>query len=174
MRRTYIRWEMFAYSKVERVLASVHEISPSAMGAFRGRIKHFQRLGLVPSSPGKGHKISYRLEDVYMWAICLEMQEFGIDPAIIKQFHRLENFHLLLKWLISNVDADKKNKYWVFYPNFLSQWYANTLWNSSGTFVDDLLEITDKSDPISERLKSRMAVINVARLRAAIRKSLAE
>ena len=83
---------MFTYSKVERALAAVHKISPSAMGAFRGRIKHFQRLGLVPSSPGKGRKISYSLEDVYMWAMCLELQEFGIDPIIIKEFLRLSPF----------------------------------------------------------------------------------
>jgi hypothetical protein len=162
---------MFTYSEVERALAAVHEISPSAIGAFRGRIKHFQRLGLVPSSPGKGRKISYRLEDVYTWAVCLELQEFGIDPTIIKGFRRLAPFELLINWLVSNDNTDNR-KYWVFYPNFLSQWYANTLWKATGTFVEELSEITDKSDSVSERLKSRMAVINVARLREAVRKAL--
>ena len=164
---------MFTYSEVERALAAVHEISPSAMGAFRGRIKHFQRLGLVPSSPGKGRKIAYRLEDVYMWAICLELQEFGIDPTIIKEFYRLSPLVPLINWLISDGITDNR-KYLVFHPNFLSQWYKNTLWNAKVTFVEDLSEITEKSDPISESLKSRMAVINVARLREAVRKSLAE
>ena len=125
--------EMFTYKEVERALAAVHQISPSAMGAFRGRIKHFQRLGLVPSSPGKGRKISYRLEDVYVWAV---------------------------------------RKYWVFYPNFLSQWYDDNLWNAKTTFVEDLSEITEGRDPISEPLKSRMAVVNLARLRQAVRKAL--
>jgi hypothetical protein len=163
---------MFTYSQVERALATVHEISPSAMGAFRGRIKHFQRLGLVPSSPGKGRKVSYRLEDVYMWALCLELQEFGVDPAIIKELHRLANFRRAVSWL--SAEDNLEQLYFVFYPNFLSQWHKNILWNSKGTFVSDLAEITKGSDAVSERLKTRMGAINLTRLRAAVRQSLAQ
>jgi hypothetical protein len=163
---------MFTYSQVERALAAVHEISPPAMGAFRGRIKHFQRLGLVPSSPGKGRKVSYRLEDVYMWALCLELQEFGIEPVIIRHLHRLADFRIMITWLISEDDSEQRDLYFVFYPNFLSQWYTNTLWSSWGTFVHDLSEITTGSDVVSERLKTRMASINLKRLRAAVRRSL--
>jgi hypothetical protein len=165
---------MFTYSQVERALAAVHGISPSAMGAFRGRIKHFQRLGLVPSSPGKGRKVSYRLEDAYMWALCLELQEFGVDPVIIKHLHRLADFRTVVTWLSSEENSEQQDRYFVFYPNFLLQWHTNTLWSSSGTFVHDLSEITKGSDVVSERLKTRMAAINLTRLRAAVRKSLAE
>jgi hypothetical protein len=126
---------------------------------------------LVPSSPGKGRKIFYTLEDVYVWAVCLEMQEFGIDPAIIARFIRMAPFDLLIRWLVSEVVLDRR-KYWTFYPNFLSEWYDKTLFSTKGTFVEELSEITDKSDPVSERLKSRMAVINVVRLRDAVRKAL--
>jgi hypothetical protein len=171
---------MYTYAEVERALAAVHDVPPSAMGAFRGRIKHFQRLGLVPSSPGKGRKISYRLEDVYMWAVCLEFEEFGIDPVIIKSLHRLTNFNGLVSVLcgtaVTIVDDEacfgKSKNYFIFYPNFLSQWHGNTLWNASGTFVDDLSEITRGSDPVSDRLKRRMAAINLTWLRAAVRNEL--
>jgi hypothetical protein len=106
-----------------------------------------------------------------MWAVCLELQEFGGDPARIKEFIRKAPIGLLINWLMSDDNTDNR-KYWAFYPNFLTEWYDGILWNAKGTFVEDLSEITEKSDPISESLKSRMAVINVARLRDAVRKAL--
>ena len=57
--------QMYTYAQVEAALAATHRVRPSSLGAFRGRIKHFQRLGLVPESPGKGRKISYKMENVY-------------------------------------------------------------------------------------------------------------
>jgi hypothetical protein len=50
---------MYTYSQVESALARVHHIPDSSLGSFRGRIKHFQRIGIVPQSSGKGKKISY-------------------------------------------------------------------------------------------------------------------
>jgi hypothetical protein len=70
---------------VESALARVHGISPSAIGAFRARIKHFQKIGIVTSSPGKGRRIDYSLHDVFLWGFGLELAEFGIDPLIIKR-----------------------------------------------------------------------------------------
>jgi hypothetical protein len=77
--------ETFSYKTVERALADVHHIGQDAMGAFRGRLQHFQRLGMVPSSPGRGRKISYEKADVFLWAFGLELAEFGMDPTLIKR-----------------------------------------------------------------------------------------
>src|SRR5687767_1130058 len=74
---------MFSYGQVEAALAKAHRVDAAAMGAFRGRIKHFRLLGVVPSSPGTGRKISYERPHIYAWAFCLELAEFGIDPKII-------------------------------------------------------------------------------------------
>ena len=76
---------MYPYKVVEAALARLHVENPSAMGAFRGRLKHLQRIGLVPSSPGRGKRIEYSFEDVAKWALALEVAEFGIDPLVIRQ-----------------------------------------------------------------------------------------
>ena len=38
---------MYHYSDVENALAIVFWVRPEGMGALRGRIKHFQRIGLT-------------------------------------------------------------------------------------------------------------------------------
>jgi hypothetical protein len=74
----------YTYAQVEAALADHHEIDGRSVGAFRGRIKNFQRLGIVPSSPGKGKKITYDFAAVVKWGLCLELAEFGIAPEYIK------------------------------------------------------------------------------------------
>ncbi|HEY8008311.1 MAG TPA: hypothetical protein VIE66_16285 [Methylocella sp.] len=75
---------MFKYSQIESAIAAVHGVSSDAMDTFRGRVKHFQRIGIVPSSPGKGQRIIYTVDDALRWAICFEFAEVGIPPAEIK------------------------------------------------------------------------------------------
>lgn len=76
---------MYSYSQVEGALARVHNVSPNALGAFRGRINNLKRLGVTPSAGGRGKKISYDEFDVLKLAFCLQLTEFGIDPATISQ-----------------------------------------------------------------------------------------
>ena len=76
---------MYPYKVVETALARLHVENPATMGVFRGRIKHLQRIGLVPSSPGPGKRIQYSFEDVAKWALALEVADFGIDPLVIHQ-----------------------------------------------------------------------------------------
>ena len=74
---------MFRYAEVQAALAGLHGAYPDHMGAFRGRLQHFQRLGMAPASPGRGKSIVYAFEDVARWAFALELSECGIDPARI-------------------------------------------------------------------------------------------
>lgn len=74
---------MFRYAEVQAALAGLHGAYPDRMGAFRGRLQHFQRLGMAPASPGRGKAIVYAIEDVARWAFALELSECGIDPARI-------------------------------------------------------------------------------------------
>jgi hypothetical protein len=62
---------MITYANVEDTLALIHGIKSKDRGAFRARIKHIQRIGIVPSSPGKGRKIDYAIEDIFKWSFCL-------------------------------------------------------------------------------------------------------
>jgi hypothetical protein len=75
----------YTYAQVEAALARMHGIDERSAGAFRGRIKNFQRLGIVPSSPGKGKKIVYSFADTVRWGLCLELSEFGMAPEYIKR-----------------------------------------------------------------------------------------
>src|SRR5208337_2697466 len=74
----------FNYGEVVGALAKIHGIGEGTLGAFEARIRHFQRLGVVPASPGKGKRIQYDFAAVFIWAFCLELAEFGIAPEIIK------------------------------------------------------------------------------------------
>jgi hypothetical protein len=75
----------FTYGEVVNALAFMHGIDRTTMGAFEARIRHFQRLGIAPSSPGKGKRIQYDFSAALVWAFCLELAEFGIAPEIIKK-----------------------------------------------------------------------------------------
>jgi hypothetical protein len=183
------RMHTFTYAQVEAALASVHEIPAARMKAFRGRLKHFLRLGIVPSSPGKGNKITYTINNVYMWAICLELEEFGLDPVRIEEFYRLGHaFQVAVATLAGEsimaspgLSEQKAGNYLIFYPNFLSQWDGKTLWTASVGFVDSLSEIDEATwgrpvgggRPVSERFRSRVGAISLTWLREAVQNALA-
>jgi len=74
----------FKYGRLECAIASLHNIPSSAMKTFKSRLKHFARIGLVPSSPGKGQKIAYSIGDAIKWALCFELAECGLPPEQVK------------------------------------------------------------------------------------------
>jgi hypothetical protein len=170
---------MFTYAIVERALARAFAITPESMGAFRGRIQHFQRLGMVPASPGKGRKISYEIDHVYKWALGLEFAEFGIDPRLTKFI--IENF----VWIRARkflLDDDGKNKLLVFYPNLISGWGQYEEKRIVGglvfDFVDSLSELEKKREKSKgqnvhfELLSRRLGMIDLGRLRRAVEDGL--
>ena len=76
----------FRYAVVEHALMAVHGFVEQKKGAFRARLIHFQRLKIVPASPGKGRRIAYRREDIFRWAIALEFAEFGMAPTELRKY----------------------------------------------------------------------------------------
>ena len=79
------------YKQLEAALAEIFEVAPGrARGTgnllvLRGRLKSFQRVGLTPSSPGRGKVIRYRITDIFTWAIGLALADFGLGPESIAQ-----------------------------------------------------------------------------------------
>jgi hypothetical protein len=73
------------YAEAERMLASLHGASGDIQKmTFRARLKHLKRLGIpLHSSPGRGKKIRYFDDQLYQWAFCLELAEFGVDPTVV-------------------------------------------------------------------------------------------
>ncbi|HKI15240.1 MAG TPA: hypothetical protein VKA12_09610 [Roseiarcus sp.] len=170
----------FSYSEVETALTKAFRILDVARGAFRARIKNFQKLGLVPSSPGKGRKISYRRVDIFTWAIALEFAEFGIDPSLIGPFINFFAWRFVERHLLN----DGPDKLFVFYPNLLSGWGrdADKPQHMAGlvcAVVDSLSEIEERRAKAQgqnihyDLLCSRLGMINLGRLRRDVEQALA-
>jgi hypothetical protein len=86
----YSRWKneeggaVVRYGEIEKAIASLHGVTEQSSGVFRGRLRHFQKLGIVPSSPGRGAKIDYDLKAAVDWAVAFELAELGIQPELIR------------------------------------------------------------------------------------------
>ena len=75
----------FIYGEIEKILASLHCADDARRRTtLRGRIKHFQKLG-VPFDlrSARGKKLEYDRDHIYQWALCLELAELGLDPSVI-------------------------------------------------------------------------------------------
>jgi|ERR1700730_4942954 len=81
---------MYTYGQVERALCQLHGIPPEqASGKLRSRIKHFSRIGLTPSKPGRGQRLSYTPFDAVRWAVAFEFAELATPPEIVKRILRV-------------------------------------------------------------------------------------
>jgi hypothetical protein len=78
----------FTYAEVETALAKVYDAADVQKTAFRGRLKHFRKLGMPQQQPGKGSRISYTESDVFHLMIACELAEFGVDPRLIADIVR--------------------------------------------------------------------------------------
>jgi hypothetical protein len=160
---------MSTYAEVESALAAVHQVHADALGSFRGRIKHFQRLGLVPQSPGRGKRISYELQHVLVWAFCLELSEFGIDPTVTKAFFDAVWHPILLEFL--STTGSEKDRYFRFFPNMLSRWFlkeGHRLGLITCDVVEDLTKPLGKDSPEL----TRIGIINLSHVRREVEKAL--
>ena len=76
----------YSYKEIETALARMHDIHPSALKAFRARLRHLRNLG-IPDLPkvGSGSRVAYSLDNAEELAFALELMQFGIAPAILHQ-----------------------------------------------------------------------------------------
>jgi hypothetical protein len=159
---------VFKYSQIESAIAAVHRIAADAMDTFRGRVKNFQRLGIVPSSPGKGQRIQYTVEDAIRWAICFEFAEVGIPPAEIKSLLKMCGWHLFGSFKGPIQEEDQ-----IFYlrGEFL-QWHLN---KETGDLVGrttfGVVPISRLGEVINSDL-TRVILINLTLLKRELGKQL--
>jgi hypothetical protein len=175
--KTNSRYETtYRYAVVEQALMAVHGFVERKRGAFRARLIHFQRLKIVPASPGKGRRIAYRLEDVFRWAVALEFAQFGIDPTEIKTI-------LDLNWRSIEpvvLEAEAGDKHLFFHPNLLGSLSRQEERETSTTpgapysitiaIVSDLADLgrqarTKEARASLDRFRARHGMINLSRLR---------
>jgi hypothetical protein len=174
----------FRYAVVEHALMAVHGFVEQKKGAFRARLIHFQRLKIVPASPGKGRRIAYRREHIFRWAIALEFAEFGMAPTEIKKILDINWRHIATAALEERDGADK---YLFFHPNLLGRLspeeerethlkpgapYSVTL-----AIISDLTELdkeakTDQARISLDQFRARYGMINLSRLRRKLEENL--
>ena len=174
----------FGYAVVEKALMAVHGFAEQKRGAFRARLIHFQRLKVVPSAPGKGRRIAYRMEDIFRWAIALEFAEFGIDPTEIKKILDLNWPRIAQAVLELNIDRDK---YLFFHPNLLGRLSREderetsekrgAPYSVTTEIISDLAELnqqakTDQARAALDRFRARYGMINLSRLRRQVEANL--
>jgi len=119
------------YAQVARLLGQLHNanwqnLDSAFGGAFRARLQNFQRFGIpLGKRPGRGKKINYEKDDVFQLAFCLEMAEFGIDPALIANLVKYYWKDDLSKIFVEQAAlADptnpKRDLWFCFSPNVMS------------------------------------------------------
>lgn len=122
-----INWAV-TYAQAEGVLARLHGANGDAQRkTFRARLKHLKKLGVpLGVEPGRGKKISYAEEQLYQWAFCLEVAEFGLDPTHIVRVLR-EHWDEIKKHFNAEASRDFNDELlFVLRPAFLSQAMAGT------------------------------------------------
>jgi hypothetical protein len=92
----------YRYGAVETALAKVFGADAKAQaGVLRGRIKHFQKLGLPGLEVGKGARVLYSYEQAAQWLIGLFLNDIGIEPrTIVELFNEYwaERLVIGVKW----------------------------------------------------------------------------
>ena len=178
--------ESFTYGQVQRALAAVHHIPADDMGWFRGRITNFQKTGLVPASPGRGRRVAYRREDVFLWAMALEFSKWGWDPTLIKWL--VHNLWVGIKPILLEA-SDGPDKYFYFQPNFLGRLVPKdereavvragmrpAIMNAVASDFDELDKQakTDQGRATLKRFRDEHGKINLSRVRRDVKSALGE
>jgi hypothetical protein len=73
----------YTYAEVETAVAAALDARAHQRGALRGRLKHFQRLGLLDLKAKKGQRVEYNCAQAAQWLIALVLAETGMDPTLI-------------------------------------------------------------------------------------------
>jgi hypothetical protein len=169
----------FRYAVVEQALMAVHGFLERRKGAFRARLIHFQRLKIVPASPGKGRRIAYRREDIFRWAIALEFAEFGMDPTEIKKILDMNWIRIAAPLLEARDEADR-DTYLFFHPALLGRLSREdereipgrpgAPYTFTSVILSDLAELdkqakTAQARASNDRFRARYGMINLSRLR---------
>jgi len=164
---------MASYATVETALARLHDANPEVQrGAFRGRLKHFQRLGLpLGERPGKGSRINYDAQQIWQLAFALELSECGIDPTKIAQIIR----ELWKDFISVRVDEaierfGSRDELVEFYVSFMSE-----AWTGKGVYLEAVSAeaYKDRIRPYS-REKRRIITVNLRRMVEELTKHLSD
>ena len=83
------------FGQLEKGFIRILWIDERQAGAFRGKLKHLQKLGLPGGQHGKGRRIAYTRELAFQLLIALLLSQLGIDPVLVVQVVK-ENWKTVL------------------------------------------------------------------------------
>ena len=141
----------FPYAILEATLARFF-LPEGDILPFRARLKNLQRLGLTPSSPGKGNHQSYSYSDLCDYALAMMLAEFGLEPRrIVSQVKRGE---------AATREDKERGMFCVYLPEWLSKGFSHTAFVNGTQLVQMVL-----SSP-------RLASINISDMKWKLRADL--
>lgn len=153
--------EGFRYAEVEDALAQVHDIDEAARSTFNARIKHLQRIGLSPATPGKGQRISYSAYDVVFWALCLAFLEAGLPPNIVKNL--MDQYHGVMRSTFAG-PIPKDDIFFCLRGNFLKwQLDGETAYGPKSFAIIPISQV--QLSFLSEAKNSRSLLINLTEIK---------
>lgn len=145
-RRSLLAAPTFGYAQVEAALAKVYDAEDVQRTAFRGRLKHFRKLGIPQQQPGKGSRIRYTGSDIFQLMVACEFAEFGIDPHLITNIIR-QHWRLKLG-LFQAIDLTQQfpaNDFLVVMESRFMSW----VWNREKTkHTDSQISASVVGDPV--------------------------
>ena len=131
------KWEA-SYQAVERALASLYGADDAVRrGAFRARLDNLKRARVLGVNPGKGQRNPYGQKEINKLLVALELEEFGITPAIIAKLftERWESFgDIISRATHKSRRNDQDIVLWI-YPQLLSaRWRGESELPEVGNF----------------------------------------
>lgn len=101
---------MTSYADLETALARLHGADAQIQrGAFRGRFKHLQRLGLpLGVKPGRGKRVEYGDEEIYQFVLAFELVQCGVDPTTIVKMIEMHWDSIFFNAMIEADRPDRK------------------------------------------------------------------
>jgi len=168
---------------VETALARLFNADPEVQRTtFRARIVHLRRVGIpLGLNPGRGKRIAYEMEQVYQLGLCLELEEMGLDPALISRIMETFWANMFYPHLIEEEqklgfslgpEHIPDDLFFAIYPKFMSGQWDRQPYSVENfpEFVEFLpFRITDAANALSNR---RMCTLNLSAFIRAIRQSL--
>lgn len=73
--------------QIELALAKVCQIPATEIGALKGKLRYFRRLGIPRiEKVGSGHRANFSFLDMLKMRVAVELSNIGVKPAAIRKF----------------------------------------------------------------------------------------
>jgi hypothetical protein len=153
----------YSYAEVETALAVALDVrAKHQRGALRGRLKHFQRLGLIDLKAKKGQRVDYTYAQAAQWLIALLMAETGLDPTLIVTSLR-QNWKQIVSAVEQATSTDARSgeyAYLCLWPRVMSATFEE---QQRAAVSIDVLFIRRLSEQVASNPDRWFSAINITR-----------